>query len=436
MSIVSNDQQRGPGGSRKDDLRPSSAFRAMGRTLALLALAPVEVLLFTILVIVISLLSVGVGVFLVPAVAIAARGVMNIQRRRARDWSGVEIGDPYLPTRDTEPGWLQRTMGILGDPATWRDLLWMLVNPVVGVLILVLPLTVFAYGLFGVIMPFLWEPIVDAGGNNWYLLVHVNNSGTALTAAVLGVPFMLLGYLMGPAMLRVHARFAHGLLGPTEMARKVHHLTATRSDAVNTSAAELRRIERDLHDGAQARLVAMGMNLGVAERLLSKDPEAARTILVDTRTASAKALNELRDLVRGIHPPVLADRGLADAVRALGMDSPLQVEVNAELPSRPEAPVESAIYFAISESLTNAAKHGSSRNVTVDVWYSEGMLRAQVTDDGAGGADPAKGTGLRGMERRLATFDGALALTSPVGGPTTITMELPCVLSSPKTSSS
>ncbi|ONK13305.1 sensor domain-containing protein [Streptomyces sp. MP131-18] len=439
MSIVSDEKQRGPGGSRKDDLRPSSAFRAMGRSLALLALAPVEVLLLTILVIVISLLSVGVGVFLVPAVVIAARGAMNIQRRCARDWSGVEIGDPYLSIRGTGPGaksWLQRTMGILSDPATWRDLLWMLVNPVVGVLILVLPLAVFAYGLFGVIMPFLWEPIVDAGGNDWYLLVHVNNRGTALTAAVLGVPLMLMGYLMGPAMLRVHARFAHSLLGPTEMARKVHHLTATRSDAVNTSAAELRRIERDLHDGAQARLVAMGMNLGVAERLLGKDPEAARTILADTRTASAKALNELRDLVRGIHPPVLADRGLADAVRALGMDSPLRVAVNAELPSRPEAPVESAMYFAISEALTNAAKHGSSRNVTVDVWYSEGTLRAQVTDDGTGGADPAKGTGLRGLERRLATFDGVLALTSPVGGPTTLTMELPCVLSSPKTSSS
>ncbi|OEU94849.1 histidine kinase [Streptomyces oceani] len=409
----------------------------MGRTLALLALAPVEVLLFGLLVTAISLLSIGLGVFLVPAVVIAVRGLLNIQRRCARNWSGVEIGDPYLPARETDTGgkgWLQRTMGLLSDPATWRDLLWMLVNPVVGVVLLVLPLSVFAYGLFGVSMPFLWEPIVDAGGNDWYVLVHVTNSGTALTAAVLGAPFMLLGYLMGPALLRVHARFAHGLLGPTEMARKVHHLTATRSDAVNTSAAELRRIERDLHDGAQARLVAMGMNLGVAERLLSKDPEAARTILADTRTASAKALNELRDLVRGIHPPVLADRGLADAVRALGMDSPLQVEVNAELPGRPEAPVESAMYFAVSESLTNAAKHGSARSVTVDLWYAEGMLRAQVMDDGAGGANPANGTGLRGMERRLATFDGVLALTSPVGGPTTLTMELPCALSSPKTS--
>lgn len=438
MRTPSTDQQSGST-DRKAGLRPSTALRALGRTLALLALTPVEVLLSCLLVVVISLLGVGAGVFLVPAVVLATRGVLNLQRRCARDWSGIEINAPYPPARETEPGVrgrTQRTTEILSDPATWRDLLWTLVNPVVGALILVLPLSALGYGLFGLATPFLWEPIVDAGGNDWYLLVHVTNSGTALTAAVLGVPLTLLGCLLGPPMLRLHARFAHGLLSPTKTARKVHHLAATRSDAVNTSAAELRRIERDLHDGAQARLVAMGMNLGVAEAMLSKDPEAARTILADTRTASAEALNELRDLVRGIHPPVLADRGLTDAVRALGMDSPLQVEVNAALPGRPEAPVESAMYFAMAESLTNAAKHGSARRATVDVWYSEDTLHAQVSDDGNGGADPTSGTGLRGMERRLATFDGTLTVTSPAGGPTTLTMELPCELSSPKTSSS
>ena len=431
MSNPSPDHQRGPT-DRKGALWPPGTLRALGRALALLALAPVEVLLCCLLAVAISLLGVGAGVFLVPVVVLAVRGVLNLQRRCARDWSGVEISAPYPPARETGPGvrgWTRRTVEILGSPATWRDMLWTLVNPVVGVAILVLPLSLLGYGLFGLAMPFVWEPIAEAGGNNWYALVHVTNGGTALTAAVLGVPLTLLGCLTGPAMLRLHARFAHGLLGPTKTVRRVHHLTATRSDAVNTSAAELRRIERDLHDGAQARLVAMGMNLGVAEAMLSEDPEAARTILADTRTASADALNELRDLVRGIHPPVLADRGLTDAVRALGMDSPLQVEVNAELPGRPEAPVESAMYFAIAESLTNAAKHGSARRATVDVWHSGGTLRARVSDDGAGGADPAGGTGLRGMERRLATFDGVLAVTSPVGGPTTLTMELPCALS-------
>jgi signal transduction histidine kinase len=171
------------------------------------------------------------------------------------------------------------------------------------------------------------------------------------------------------------------------------------------------------------------MNLGVAEQLLAKDPEAVRAILADTRKASASALTELRDLIRGIHPPVLADRGLADAVRALALDSPLDVSVTAELPGRADAPVESALYFAVSEILTNAAKHASPTHVAVDLWYADGRIRAQVSDDGHGGADPSRGTGLRGIERRLAAFDGVLAVHSPVGGPTTLTLEIPCALS-------
>ncbi|MEC4017539.1 sensor histidine kinase [Streptomyces sp. H27-D2] len=418
--------------------RLTGGVRGMGRGLALAALAPVELVLFTVMVVAISLLSVGLGLFLVPAVAIAVRGTANLTRGLAHRWSGVGIPEPYLPRPRTEPGLkgqVQRTQWVLTDQATWRDLAWMLVNPVVGLVMLLLPLALTAYGVFGLLMPFLWESISDAGGNNWYGMIKVSGEGTALAAAALGVPVLLLGLFIAPALLKLHASFAHTLLTPTEVSQQVRHLTESRSDAVNTSAAELRRIERDLHDGAQARLVAMGMNLGVAERLLEKDPEAVRAILVDTRQASANALTELRDLVRGIHPPVLADRGLADAVRALGMDSPLDVEVNAELPGRPEAPVESAMYFAVSEALTNAAKHGSAQRVTVELWHEDGRLRTQVTDDGDGGADPSRGTGLRGMERRLATFDGVLAVTSPVGGPTTLTMELPCVLSSPKTSS-
>ncbi|MCF4138790.1 histidine kinase [Streptomyces sp. Tue 6430] len=229
--------------------------------------------------------------------------------------------------------------------------------------------------------------------------------------------------------MRAHARLARTLLAPTETSRKVLHLTRTRSEAVSSSAAELRRIERDLHDGAQARLVALGMNLGVAEKLLAKDPEAVRAILADTRKASVSALNELRDLIRGIHPPVLSDRGLADAVRALAMDSPLDVSVTAELPGRADAPVESALYFAVSEILTNAAKHAAPTHVTVDLRYADGRIRAEVGDDGHGGADPSRGTGLRGIERRLAAFDGVLAVHSPVGGPTTLTLEIPCALS-------
>jgi signal transduction histidine kinase len=207
-------------------------------------------------------------------------------------------------------------------------------------------------------------------------------------------------------------------------------LTETRRDAVDGSAAELRRIERDLHDGAQARLVAMGMDLGTIEALLEKNPAKARELLARARQSSAEALDELRDLVRGIHPPVLAERGLGDAVRALALRMPVPTEVSAELGGgRADAPVESAAYFAVSEVLTNAVKHSGADRIWVDMRYADGALRISVTDNGWGWCRGRGGSGLSGVERRLGTFDGVLAVSSPAGGPTMVTMEIPCVLS-------
>ncbi|HWN60913.1 MAG TPA: histidine kinase, partial [Streptosporangiaceae bacterium] len=210
-------------------------------------------------------------------------------------------------------------------------------------------------------------------------------------------------------------------------------------------AAELRRIERDLHDGAQARLVALGMSLQAAERLFPTSPEAALALVAEAKESSSLALTELRDLVRGIYPPVLADRGLADAIRALALDAPLPVELDIDLPGQVELPVASAVYFSVAEVLANVVKHAHARSVRIQLSHAVptirgqagggGLLRAQVTDDGAGGADPAAGTGLAGVERRLATFDGILAVNSPPGGPTIVVIEVPCALSSAKTSS-
>jgi len=190
-----------------------------------------------------------------------------------------------------------------------------------------------------------------------------------------------------------------------------------------------------LHDGAQARLVAMGMTLDAAGQIIDTNPEAARALLYEARDASVRALAELRDLVRGIHPPVLADRGLADAIRALALDAPVRVELASDLGDRPPAPVESAAYFAVSELLANVSKHAGARRAWVDIRHADEMLRIGVTDDGHGGAEPARDGGLRGIERRLAAFDGVLAVSSPPGGPTAVTLEIPCALSSPKTSS-
>jgi signal transduction histidine kinase len=216
---------------------------------------------------------------------------------------------------------------------------------------------------------------------------------------------------------------------------RVQRLSETRTDAVDTAAAELRRVERDLHDGAQARLVALGMSLRAAERLFETSPKAALAMVGEAREMSSRALTELRDLVRGIHPPVLADRGLGDAVRALALETPATIRLDIDLPGRLAEPVESAAYFAVAEVLANAVKHAQARIVEIYMRHPGDVLRIAVTDDGIGGADPAKGSGLRGVERRLGTFDGILAVNSPPGGPTIVVIEVPCALSSLKTSS-
>jgi len=247
-----------------------------------------------------------------------------------------------------------------------------------------------------------------------------------------GALLLAAGAGAAPWLLRAYGGLARLVLSPSEhskLEQRVDYLAQTRQESLDTGAAELRRIERDLHDGAQARLVAMGLTLDAAGRLIDTDPVAARSLLIEARDASAKALAELRDLVRGVHPPVLADRGLAEAVRALALDSPARARVTGSLDGRAPAPVESAAYFAVSELLANVAKHASAQSTEIDLRHSLGALRISVRDDGAGGADPGRGTGLRGVERRVGAFDGVLAIASPPGGPTLITMEIPCELS-------
>ena len=264
-------------------------------------------------------------------------------------------------------------------------------------------------------------------------------------AAVQALAILAFALWLVPRTIGPQARALLRLAPDPELAGRVEQLTQTRADAVDSASAELRRVERDLHDGAQARLVALGMNLRAAERMIPTSPEAAVALVAEAREASSQALTELRDLVRGIYPPVLADRGLGDAVRALALDTPIRTDVDIDLPGRLEFPVESACYFAIAETLANAVKHSGARLVQLRIRYAAdpnysgpaaaGLLRIEVTDNGTGGADAARGTGLAGIERRLGTFDGILAVSSPPGGPTMIIMEVPCAPSSPRISS-
>jgi len=268
------------------------------------------------------------------------------------------------------------------------------------------------------VRPSPWYAALSGAGPQGYVPV--------LLAAFL---FLAFGLWLVPRTLGRHYLLVNRLTN------RVQRLSETRTDAVDTAAAELRRVERDLHDGAQARLVALGMSLRAAERLFATSPGAALAMIGEAREMSSRALTELRDLVRGIHPPVLADRGLGDAVRALALETPVNTRLDIDLPGRPAPPVESAAYFAVAEVLANAVKHAHARTVDIHMRHDGAALRIAVTDDGVGGADPEKGSGLRGVERRLGTFDGILAVNSPPGGPTIVVIEVPCALLLLKTSS-
>ncbi|MFF2542733.1 sensor histidine kinase [Kitasatospora sp. NPDC058063] len=435
------DAVREPGAAARE-LR--AAARALGRLAVLTLLIPVGVALMTVFLL--SFLLWGcLGIFpLFPAATRMVRSAAEAARWAAGHWSEVPVPPPYRPRPALERtlhGWYWTghdyhrnrwfasmalsVRWLWNDPATWRDALWLIADPLVGGAVAAVPVLLVGTGLYGIVQaPLPYD--LPFGGL------------PALLLGLLGPVPIVAGLALARPALRLHGRWTGTLLGPTErsrLARRVEQLTEIRLDATEAQAAELRRIERDLHDGAQARLVAVSLRLGAAAALIDRDPEQAKRVVTDAQESVTQALQELRDLVRGIHPPVLAERGLAEGVRALALDVPLKVEVRTELPGRAEAPVESAVYFAVSEALTNAVKHGDARHAAVHLTHAAGLLRAEVTDDGRGGADPDGGSGLKGIRRRLAPFDGTLTLTSPPGGPTRLIMELPCVLSSPRTSS-
>jgi signal transduction histidine kinase len=376
----------------------------------------------------------GIGLALVPWSMALVRARTDLERRRASR-TGVLVTRPYhpLPPRAVAGGW-QRFRWTVTDPATWRDLAWLGPGAIVGFILGAVGVVVPLYGLAGLTLAPLWIWL----GTGWYgygAVWSVSAWPVALLCLPQGAVLLVAGLWLAPWLRRVDARFARLFLAPTraaELRLRVTQLTVTRADTVDAQAAELRRIERDLHDGVQARLVSLSMVIGLADALIDRDPAEAHRLLAEARESSGAALVELRHLVRGIHPPVLAERGLGGAVRALALSLPIPITVDVDLPGRPNTPVESAAYFAVAEALTNMVRHSRARTGSVFLGYDGGTLRVVVTDDGVGGADPAAGTGLRGIEGRLAAFDGTITLSSPPGGPTVVTMEVPCALSSPK----
>ncbi|GAA4251300.1 sensor histidine kinase [Dactylosporangium darangshiense] len=441
-------------GAKERRRRTDAVLLAWAQCAALLLSAAVQVALLAVT-LACFLLGFGLGiVFLIPTGITHYRWLANL-RRQVSGWGGGErIERPYQPMvrpqlrgdglyrvrnslykTETWADFNARWVWVWHDPATWRDLLWLGADPFVTGVLAGVPVVAAVYGAFGLVLPWIWTQAFGADWDTWYGAV----AGNRLAGLVAGVLLVAVGFWLPPKVLPPVSRWSALLLRPTakeQLRRRVERLTQTRADAVDAQAAEVRRIERDLHDGAQARLISVGLTLGAIERLMDTDPEAARRLVAQARETSQTALSELRDLVRGILPPVLSERGLPDAVRALALDTSAEVTVHGRLAGRLAAPVESAAYFAVSELLANAVRHGGAEHVTVDIRHRDALLRITVTDDGEGGADPSRGTGLRGIERRLGTFDGTLALHSPAGGPTVATLELPCALSSPKTSTS
>jgi signal transduction histidine kinase len=280
---------------------------------------------------------------------------------------------------------MQRMWLALKDPVAWRTLLYDVIRLPWGILTFSLVLT----SLF-VLWPVL--PFISRGLSN-----------------------------VDRAMVR-------GLLSPSdELERRIAELESDRGVVVDTAAADLRRIERDLHDGAQARLVNLAMGLGLAkEKLLEGQADEHVAAMVEEAHGEVKlALQELRDLARGIHPAVLTDRGLDAALSSVASRCTVPVKVTADLPSRPAAAIEGIAYFTVSELLQNISKHSGARSASVDVWRSENRLLIQVRDDGRGGARLEGGSGMRGLAERLGAVDGLFVVDSPAGGPTVVTAELP-----------
>ncbi|WP_042367876.1 sensor histidine kinase [Streptacidiphilus neutrinimicus] len=364
----------------------------------------------------------------------------RVQRSRFRSLLGLEI--PVVPP--VRPRWRLLTV-----ETTWRQFLYHFpVNAAVSLYAMAVVFVATA-GLALVSLPAWYWAVPDEeaagpaptapGGVPDALALTVNHHGVTWLV-VLGAIGLVLAPWLAQLGRVLDTRAAAGLLGPNrtkELARRVEDLAESRAEVVDAADAERRRIERDLHDGAQQRLVSLAMNLGLAKRLLRDLPaeeQAARAmeVIVEAHDEAQAAIAELRDLVRGLHPVVLEDRGLDAALSGIAARAPLPVRLDVTMDGRAAPAVEAVAYFVVSEALANIAKHAGASRAEVSVTQQRGqkgaVLRITVTDDGVGGADPAKGTGLVGLRQRAASVDGTLRITSPLGGPTTLHVELPCAL--------
>ncbi len=412
------------------------APRAWARSVQFFAEAFLEVFGLVWLLFASALVFIGVGIWLLPGAIDFASTNADRSRALARRLTGVVIEASRRPvTGEPGTGQWRHTRQRLQDPTVRRDLLWSLLNPIVGLPLGILSLGLVLAGVWELVaLPFqlFFPPFQPA---TWFTVTEAVGlplpAGIAAAVVTIAVQ-VFIGTVIARPLLRAQGAWARLVLNAPdtdEWRRRAAALEATRTDALDLEQAELQRIERDLHDGAQMRFVSTGLTITEAARLVHDDPDRAVELLDQAKDESAAGLAELRSLVRGIRPPVLADRGLVDAVRALAKDTAVPTVVTSTLSGRLAAPLESALYFATAELLTNAVKHAQATILRVNLSEAPETVSVLVTDDGRGGADPDRVQGgLAGIRRRLNTFDATLGVLSPEGGPTVVTITAPRIL--------
>ncbi len=373
-----------------------------------------------------SVIVVPVALALAFALFGFARVAGHVERHRLAALLEVDLDDPVPALTGTS--WWKRFLERFSSRARWKELAYCFVKFPTGLFTATTTLAMWVWSLTLTGLP-LFVYAMAAERAQFGLFTISAGPVTAIASAVGLVGMLLVAPWYTVAMGRLDVALARALLGPdrrAQLASQAAEAEAGRSAAIGTAEAERRRIERDLHDGAQQHLVALAMDLGAARERLETDPELGRRLVAKAHEESKAALREIRDLVRGIHPMILDDRGLDAALSAIVVRSPIPVDLQVLVDERPPPTVESAAYFMVAEALTNVGRHASASRARVVIARRGDRLVIEVSDDGHGGADPTRGTGLAGLAERAASLGGTMDVLSPEGGPTTLLMELPC----------
>ncbi|MGW7574654.1 sensor histidine kinase [Streptomyces sp. NPDC054765] len=400
---------------------------AAGYILLCLGTGLAGVLFLYALIIVLALCLVGTGFLLLPLALRGLRRVAEFHRRRVSRQLGVEVVTHYRGL-DTDP---KPPKLSLSDPAVRKDVVWLLTHSLLGTTVCIAAVSACGGAVNWLSAPLWWR--LAPLERDSVIMINVDSWPKAIGAMFMGVGYAVVAAAVVSLLARLHALGSRRLLiarTQIPLAQRVQELSVTRAEALDAHDAELRRIERDLHDGAQAGIVAVSLRLGMIKRALNARPEQVPEMVDATQQLAQHSLESLRQLVRGIYPPVLIDRGLVDAVRALTalneVPTKIDIEDSERSPLRAPAAVEAAAYFVVSEAMTNIAKHSGADSALVRLRITERSISIQVEDNGRGGASEHSGSGIMGVRRRVAAFDGTTELTSPPGGPTVLRVEIPC----------